>query len=52
LQKEIEKWHYTGKDGFICVLQTVGVQIRMNGGLATVGENPALAQRGNICVIM
>lgn len=44
LQKEIEKWHYTGKDGFICGHQRVVVKIRINGVLAVVGENPALEE--------
>jgi hypothetical protein len=47
LRKEITKWHYTGKDGFICGPRRVGVQIRMNGGLAAVGKIAALAERGN-----
>ena len=47
MQKEIAKWHYTGMDGFICGRWRVGVKIRMNVGLAAVGENPALGERGN-----
>jgi hypothetical protein len=32
----------------ICGHRRVGVvQIRMNGGLAAVGENPALEEKGN-----
>ena len=47
LQKEIAKWCYTGKYELICGHQRNGIKIRMNGGLSTVGENPAVAERGN-----
>jgi hypothetical protein len=45
LQKEIAKRYYTGKDVLVCGHWRVGVKIRMTGELATVGENPALAER-------
>jgi hypothetical protein len=40
------KLHYTGKDGLICGHRWVGVKIRMTGGLAAVGLNPAFGERG------
>jgi hypothetical protein len=47
LHKEIAQLYYTGKDGLICEHLRVGVKIRMNGGLSSVGENPAHAEREN-----
>jgi hypothetical protein len=35
-----------------CGHRRVGVKITVDGGLAAVGENPALAERGNQAIIM
>lgn len=39
------KLNYSGKDGLTCGFV---VKIRMSGGFATVGENSAVEERGNV----